>query len=241
MSTLFYFLLSPLILLISIPLTIFAAFTTSLAFFTLFIRVLIIYAELAAAIIQDNFSNNTSPTYFTSTTSSASHSKANLRKSRRSSAASGSSNGSTTPKVPKTSGMGVFGGDGPASDFDGVGGWRAAGPDGEDELWTSLNYRLELPAVGDGGRRHHHRSRTSGSLHNYQRQLLIRDVSQAGYPRGLNGIVGEELMYCTKSRPTTALDAALTGKGWPRTQPSGSSSVSSQSSPRTINLNLTSK
>ena len=36
------------------------------------------------------------------------------------------------------------------------------GDDAEEELWTSLNSRLELPA--ENGRRHHRRSLTSGSL-----------------------------------------------------------------------------
>lgn len=55
MSWLFHALVSPIILIISIPLTVFAAFTTTLAFSTLLLRVLIVYAELAAAVLQDQF------------------------------------------------------------------------------------------------------------------------------------------------------------------------------------------
>ncbi len=48
-------LLSPALILISLPLAIFAALTTTLAFSTLFFRALIVYAELAAVLIQNPF------------------------------------------------------------------------------------------------------------------------------------------------------------------------------------------
>ena len=142
MSSAFYILFSPLLLLIAFPLVILATITTTLAFATLSIRVLIIYAELATALLRDNIAFYV-PDSKTQEKRSALKEKApNRRKSRRSSAASGSSNGgSMTPKAPDTSGFGLYGGGGPARDFEGVGGWRIPGTDGEDELWTSINSR----------------------------------------------------------------------------------------------------
>lgn len=234
----FYFILSPIILLISVPLTIFAAFTTSLAISTLFIRVLIVYAELAAAIIQDNLTSNAPPKRMGSSAKSLSENKTGQRKSRRGSAASRSSNGSATPKAPKTSGFGVYGGEGATRDFEGVGGWRVPDPDGEDEIWTSLNYRLELPAIVGGGRRNHHRSRTSGSLNSYHSQLKPNEKSLAWNPHEHSGSTENYFANRGLSKSTTALDAANLGKGLPRPKPSSSSSASSQSSSRTLNLAL---
>ncbi|KAF3767835.1 hypothetical protein M406DRAFT_355727 [Cryphonectria parasitica EP155] len=46
-------------------------------------------------------------------------------------------------------------------DFEGVGGWRLDGKDADDDdAWTQLNSRLELPH--DPQRRHHHRSPSGG-------------------------------------------------------------------------------
>lgn len=69
-----------------------------------------------------------------------------------------------TPKVPESSGLGIFGSGGVERDFEGVGGWRVPGSDDDDILWTSMNSRLELPAILDEKKRHHQRSLTSGSI-----------------------------------------------------------------------------
>ena len=130
-------LLSPFLLFISIPLAIFAAWTTTFAFSTLFLRALIVYAELAAVLIQNLFSPQ-SPSYRTSTFLKPSKQPPDSdpanpprrRSVRRSSTAtSASSNtggggGCATPKAPETSGFGIYGSEGPTRDFEGVGGWR---------------------------------------------------------------------------------------------------------------------
>jgi hypothetical protein len=41
---------------------------------------------------------------------------------------------------------------GPERDFEGVGGWRLSG---DDETWTTINSRLELPDKQYHGRNHH--------------------------------------------------------------------------------------
>lgn len=245
MSGLFSFLVSPILLLISIPLTVFAAFTTTIAFSTLFVRVLIIYAELAAALLLDQFGGHTT---FKSAPEppnlkAIAGEKHSRRKSRRSSAGSLSSNGgSTTPKAPESSGFGIYSGGGAARDFEGVGGWRIQGPDDEDdENWTSMNSRLELPAMLDRRPRSHHRSRTSGSLTSVL-PPKSPGQSRARTPTGTRvpetGSAEEYFANRTPSKSTSALDAANIGKVTLRHKPSSSSSGSSQGSTRTLHLTL---
>ena len=247
MSGLFHFLISPILLLISIPLAIFALFTTTIAFSTLFVRVLIVYAELAAALLQDQFGGYTA---FRSASEplnnkTVAEEKQSRRKSRRSSAGSLSSNGgSTTPKAPDTSGFGIYSGGGAARDFEGVGGWRIQDPnDEDDENWTSMNSRLELPAMIDGRPRHHHRSRTSGSLASVALPPKSPGQSRARTPTSgirVSETASTEEYFAnrTPSKSTTALDTANIGKTLLRHKPSSSSSGSSQGSNRTLHLTL---
>ena len=154
MPSLFYIVLSPILFFISIPLSLFAALTTTLALSTLFLRALLVYAELGAVLVQNQFiSQRANEKNRTSDKTTAAATEG--RPARRSSAGSGS----TTPRTPDT-GLGIYSGS-VVRDFEGVGGWRT---EDEDAIWTSLNSRLELPAMVDAPRRNHHRSRTSGSL-----------------------------------------------------------------------------
>ena len=185
MPSLFYVLLSPILLVISLPLSLFAALTTILAFTTLYFRALLVYTELGAVLIQNQFVNQhatqktIAPTRVTAATVEGEQPQ---HKRRRSSAGSGSNGGSTTSKA-SDGGLGIYGGSGVIRDFEGVGGWRIPGTDDEDATWMSLNSRLELPAVVDGRRRNHHRSRTSGSLTNTSLPLKSPVRSRARTPQ----------------------------------------------------------
>ncbi|KAL9632402.1 MAG: hypothetical protein Q9164_005342 [Protoblastenia rupestris] len=239
--------LSPALLLISIPLAVFAALTTTLAFSTLFIRALIVYVELASVLIQNQITPRTASKRLPNPLKSGnpgSSEVANARSKnfRRSSTASGSSNGgSTTPKVPSTSGFGIYGSEGPSRDFEGVGGWRIPGPnDEEDILWTNMNSRLELPTMTDGRPRNHHRSRTSGSFTAMPLTSFSRTTSRArtptGYPApGRSTSPPEYFRNRPPSKSTTSLDLSNTGKPLLRHKPS-SSSGSSHSSIRTLHI-----
>ena len=143
MSLLLSIVLTPFILLVSIPLVIFAVVTTSLAFSTLLLRVLIVYIELAVVVVHNHFSFPLS---------SKRQPPLSRKKSRRSIAGSRSSSGSLTPKVPALDSS-IYPSTPLARDFEGVGGWRFPDADEDDSeaLWTSMNARLELPALSTVG------------------------------------------------------------------------------------------
>lgn len=243
MCRLTYVILCFPLFIISIPLVIFATLTTTLAFSTLFFRVLIVYAELAAALIQDQFAPHSI------SNKSKKSGKAKLphrgtvyyrRSGRRSSTASGSSHGGeSTPKAPEMSGLGVYGSGDSARDFEGVGGWRLPGSDDDESLWTNMNSRLELPTMTDGRQRHHHRSQTSGSMTNMPLPSMSPTSSRARTPtRGQVGRPSSPEEYFRNrppSKSTTSLDTANIGRSLLRHKPSNSSG-SSHSSVRTLHL-----
>ena len=125
MLSLVFLLLSPILLLVSIPLSLFAALTTTLAFSTLFFRALLVYAELGAVLIRNQFASqhaNAKPLSPTPMASAGLGGKQHRHKSRRSSAGSESNGGSSAPQNWDT-GFGVYSGAGVIRDFEGVGGW----------------------------------------------------------------------------------------------------------------------
>lgn len=159
-----YRLILPFLFIFTIPIALFASLTTFLAFSILAFRVVLIYIELALAVI---------PYYLLGTRTTSSllqRSKdfqnhptipAARRKRRGSTSSSLSATGSLTPVSSETV-MGLSQSVGPTRDYEGVGGWRLdKSSDDDDALWTGINSRLELPA--DHTRRHH-RSLTGGSM-----------------------------------------------------------------------------
>ncbi|MCJ1261084.1 hypothetical protein MMC22_000948 [Lobaria immixta] len=237
--------LSPVLVVISLPLAIFAALTTSLAFSALFLRALVVYAELTAVLIQNQFATNHGPAAKRVSSDRKStppvmiDEKDTRRKSRRSSACSGNSNGgSMTPKRPESSGLGIYGSGGIERDFEGVGGWRIPGSDDDDVLWTSMNSRLELPAIVDERKRNHHRSLTSSSLSTASLIPGSRAPSFARTPSSTraagNASPEEYFANRTASKSTTALDTVNIGKSLLRRKTSSTSTFSSASSTRTL-------
>lgn len=174
--------LYPLLLLLSIPLIISAVLTTISAFSTLLFRVLLVYADLAAVLIQNQLlyhyhrpSKSTSSAGWPLTRAAgrrvSSPQQLDRRRRRRRSSSDdphqafggGGGGGSRTPKSTESnsSGLGIYSAGSMHRDFEGVGGWRIPNAEGEDDvLWTSMNSRLELPAFG-GDRHHHHHHRRS--------------------------------------------------------------------------------
>ncbi|KIW02732.1 uncharacterized protein PV09_06166 [Verruconis gallopava] len=172
------FALPPILLLLSIPLALFAAFTTLAAFVTLAIRLGIVYVELGGALLRSylfastsKVSSSKSPRlHLSESSSSLAHHR---QRSRRNSIASFAS--VDQPNTARTLvSYGVHhrndslasllgaGAQGPARDFEGIGGWRDEDDDPEREaLWIGMNKRLELPAAQPV--RWHRRSGTGSS------------------------------------------------------------------------------
>ncbi|GAM84515.1 hypothetical protein ANO11243_025110 [Dothideomycetidae sp. 11243] len=162
MARLLHLVSAPFILVLSIPLTSFAVFTTLLAIATLLVRVSVVYVELALAIIQSAVLPNT-PQLFTSSLAPNKHSSSTTSLSRnhhrrpprhRRTSSSSTSSALHTPGFGPTSRnqslASLINGQSatPMRDYESVGGWRLTSDNAEDEaLWTGINSRLELPAL----------------------------------------------------------------------------------------------
>ncbi|KAK2595973.1 hypothetical protein QQS21_006503 [Conoideocrella luteorostrata] len=171
----------PFLFLVTVPLALLAGITTTLAFAVLIFRVLIVYLDVALSLIPQSLASikfHTSyvshearlPATFnssavssnedSSTASSINQQPLFQRRRRRrpsSSISILSSAGSTTPVGEF--GLGLMPSVGPERDFEGIGGWRSGD---DDDVWTTINSRMELPDRGFG--RHHHRSSSSGGV-----------------------------------------------------------------------------
>ena len=224
--------LSPFLLLTSVSLALCAFLTTAFAFSALFLRVLVVYAELAAVLIHDQFAIQPASR---NSQSMLKASSPTFDEREHRCAGSGNS-GSLTPRIPETSGLGIYSGGGIGRDFEGVGGWRFPGPDDEDGLWESINSRLELPATIGERKRHHHRSLTSGSLSStpLAARSPIRSRARTPNNTGAPGNASPEEYFFDRppSRSTTTLDSANIGRALLRSKPSSISTFSLDSSSR---------
>ncbi|KAK7422257.1 hypothetical protein QQX98_001780 [Neonectria punicea] len=155
----------PFLFVVTVPLAVFAGITTTLAFSVLILRVVAVYIDVALSLVPHYLGGRKPPLYrphpphlegssavattFSSSSSSAS-SNAPLRRRRRRRSSSALSNTSLTPAASETA-LGLAPSIGPERDFEGVGGWRL----GDDEVWTTINSRLELPDKQYHVRNHH--------------------------------------------------------------------------------------
>jgi len=160
---------APLILLsISIPLTIFATITTTIAFFLLFCRVTVVCIEFVVAVVGTWLSPEPPkklPVQHSPTLSMPAPPAVTRHRQLYSSL------GITIPSqenaVPsvKPGRLDISNGvlqntntsDVPR-DYEGVGGWRTPGNKDEEALWMGMNSRLQLP--GESPTRRHHRSQS---------------------------------------------------------------------------------
>jgi hypothetical protein len=143
-----------LLFLVSFPLAIFAAVTTSIAVSLLTVRVSIVYFELGVALVHAYLFPEpgkpvprrvvppASPPRFrrTSTSSDGTAPAARIQTKSGSSA--------SLVNVYQMAN---------ARDFEGVGGWRYYEGDEEEAIWMGMNKRLELPLALPPGRRHQRR------------------------------------------------------------------------------------
>ncbi|KAL6861122.1 hypothetical protein J3F83DRAFT_236289 [Trichoderma novae-zelandiae] len=169
----------PFLLVTTIPLAVFAGITTTFAFSILLFRVFVVYLDIALSLVSQSLAHLTEssvaglhhlrPPRPSPASSSSVHSRANSvspsasstllkRHRRRRPSSSVYSAGSATPASDM--GLGLIPSVGAERDFEGVGGWRLGGDDDDDELWTTINSRYELPdRVHD---RNHRRSLSGG-------------------------------------------------------------------------------
>ncbi|MCJ1286299.1 hypothetical protein MMC26_005644 [Xylographa opegraphella] len=208
MSIFLSIVLTPFILLVSVPLFIFAVITTSLAFSTLFLRVLIVYVELAVVVVHNHFSLPPPP---------RKEASLSRKKSGRSIAGSRSSSGSLTPKLPVPD-SGIYPATPLARDFEGVGGWRFPddGDDDSEALWTGMNARLELPALASLGselKAKHERSLTTGAL--IGDRLAKGMISQRPRPVSafVSGTTSPEEVFAGARASRSAADLGEEGRG----------------------------
>lgn len=157
---------------ISIPLAIFATLTTSIAISLLSFRALIVYFQLAIAVI-GAWLLPSSPKRATRysplpTSSSVRQSPTRPRRRRSSTASTLSSQDiavptTNTPRLfhKNNSLTALIGTSELTRDFEGVGGWRDPGDNDEEALWMGINSRLQLPA--ETPTRRHRRSLTGGA------------------------------------------------------------------------------
>lgn len=161
-----YAIIVPFLFLFTVPLAIFAGITTTLAFTVLIFRVILVYFDLALSLLPSYITGRPRyVSYASKSPSSASPSpsltptrRSASRRTRRPSTASAHSVGTITP-ISEAGGIGLFPSVGIDRDYEGVGGWRL-GNGNDDEVWTTINSRLELP--DRQYQRHHHRSPSGG-------------------------------------------------------------------------------
>ena len=164
-------------MLLSFPLAVLAIVTSVIACFALSLRVMLVYIELATAVVSSYVFMSKPIKRRPSRQRSSNRAVRGpwKRRRRRSASSVGSfleNNNKNNPSgIDGTPNDGITPGGlevdrsspGSVRDFEGVGGWRFTDHDEEaDNPWASLNSRLELPAAPERKRRHR-RSFTSGS------------------------------------------------------------------------------
>lgn len=170
----------PFLFIVTVPLALLAGITTTFAFAVLIFRVIIVYLDVAFSLIpqslaslkfqghyirhQDqlapaSFASPTSSSIRHSLSTSSIHQQSLFQRRRRRRPSSTisilSTGGSTTPVGDY--GLGLMPSVGPERDFEGIGGWRSGD---DDDVWTAINSRMELPDRGFG--RQHYRTPSGG-------------------------------------------------------------------------------
>jgi hypothetical protein len=161
------------LLMISIPLAIFATVTTTIALSLLALRAFVVYVQLTVAILGAWLDPPPlkSPYLRSPQPPSTYHALSTSPENGRNNASSVHAHnlGVITAQASRThtksdSLSSLLGTSEFTKDFEGVGGWRDPGDAKEEALWMGMNSRLELPA--DVSPRRHRRSLTGGAIPN---------------------------------------------------------------------------
>lgn len=163
--SLVYLLTLPFLVLLTLPLALLAGLTTTIAFSILLFRVFLIYIDVVLSFVGRKprylriHPPRAAPAALTATHSPpsllTSPSSLQLKRRRRR-----TSSASVTPaeSAPMESALGLIPSVGAERDFEGLGGWRS----GDDDAWTAVNSRLEMPDRHYTLTHHHHRSASGG-------------------------------------------------------------------------------
>ncbi|KAK3114743.1 hypothetical protein LTR53_006628 [Teratosphaeriaceae sp. CCFEE 6253] len=134
----------PFILLLSLPLAAFAAFTTAIAFWLLLLRVSFVYVELLSALLWSYLVPQPEP--HIAGLPLPSPEKEQSPKSRRASRSSSSSSGLQMRAFEPSDSSVTLPAPLPVRDYEGVGGWQM--PDDEDGVeaqWFDFHKRIDMP------------------------------------------------------------------------------------------------
>lgn len=155
------------IVMVSVPLAIFAVITTSIALSLLAFRGFVVYTQLGTALISAWLSPKSSKAVGLQLQPTPPDRSSPRRSRSRRSSSNGSGvftqEGTTSaPYLGTKSGSftALIGEGGLTRDYEGVGGWRDTGNEDEEALWMGINSRLQLPAEIPG--RRHQRRHTGG-------------------------------------------------------------------------------
>lgn len=153
-----------IIVMVSIPLAVFAVATTTIALSLLAFRGFIVYTQLGTALLSA-WMSPTPPKPVALQHQPPSPERTSPPRNRNSRRGSGSyTQTATTPASQLGPRSGSFTAllseGGPTRDYEGVGGWRDTGNEDEEALWMGINSRLQLPAAIPD--RRHQRRHTGG-------------------------------------------------------------------------------
>lgn len=161
-----------IIVMVSVPLAIFAMVTTSIALSLLAFRGLVVYTQLGTALLGAWLSPTPLKPVAQHQPPSPERTSPPRTRNRRSSS-NGSGTSSQDTAIPashlgqKSGSFTVLLGEGGLTrDYEGVGGWRDTGNEDEEALWIGINSRLQLPAATPG--RRHQRRHTGGQSPNHR-------------------------------------------------------------------------
>lgn len=145
----------PCLLLISVPLGLFACFTTTVALSLLAVRVSVVYFELGVALLHAYVFPETPKQLRKRNVPPSTPSPPRTRHRRSSSSSLDTVVPPARIHTKSGSSASLLGASDITRDFEGVGGWRFYDGEEEEALWMGLNKRLELPLATP--RRHQRR------------------------------------------------------------------------------------
>ncbi|KAF1952396.1 hypothetical protein CC80DRAFT_179875 [Byssothecium circinans] len=227
-----YLLAPPTLLLVAIPLTIFAFITTTLAIWLLAIRVSVVYFELGVALIHAYLLPEI-PKPLPKRALPPSNTPPRSRYRRRSSSSLDTVVPAARLHTKSGSSASLFGIGDLTRDFEGVGGWRYYEGEEEEALWMGMNKRLELPTTMP---RRHQRRHTGEDRWTWSPEMMrmspVQSHSRTPTQAAMQGESEEYFPLQTVIRPLSTASESLSKSAMQSRRPSvveGSSAYNADS------------